>query len=272
MRKIALSFLATASILTSSATAGMVIDIQAGVGVWQPELTGHVAYGTDNIRTKLELDDNLKIEDTNSNFNNNYVYIDIDHFIPILPNLRLERLNYSTKGDATLTNSANFGDISFSNGNAVTTEVDMVQNDVILYWGIPGLNTLSAGILDVDFGLMAKQLDGYYSIYETSNSANGDKVNFDVWIPMGYLAVQVDVPFLPLELEVSTKMISYEDSEISDNMAKASLALPIPIPLIDTKLDIGYREQTLKIDPNLIGNFDADIKAKGIFFGLSAKF
>jgi len=272
MKKIALSILATASILTSSATAGIVIDVQAGAGVWQPELTGNMGYGEDALSVNLELDSELDIKDTSSDFDNNYYYIDVDHFLPIVPNVRVERLNYSTTGSGKLLTRVNFGSGSFNASDKVDTQIDMVQNDFILYWGIPGLNTLSAGILDLDFGIMAKQLDGYYSVYETGDSSNGDKVDFDVWIPMGYLAVQVDVPFLPLELEVATKMISYEDSEISDNMAKASLALPIPLPLIDFKLDVGYRDQTLRIDPELIGSFNSDINAKGLFFGLSAKF
>ena len=270
MKKIALSIITTSVILTSSANAGMVIDVEAGAGIWQPTLSGTMGYGNETVRTQLDLEENLDMKDTSSDLDNNYIYIDVDHFVPVLPNIRFERLNYSTSGNALLTNSIKFGDESFSSGQNLKTDMDMVQNDFILYWGIPGLNIVTAGILDIDFGIMAKQLDGYYSL--TADDGTQDKVDFDVTIPMGYLAAQIDIPFLPLSLEASTKVISYDSSEISDTMIKASLNLPIPLPLIDTKLDVGYREQILKIDPELIGNFDADIKAKGIFFGLSAKF
>ncbi|MEA2050884.1 MAG: TIGR04219 family outer membrane beta-barrel protein [Campylobacterota bacterium] len=274
MKKIALSLIATTAILSSSANAGMVIDVQAGAGIWAPELSGFMSYGTDIVNKKYDFD-GLNVESTDTEFNNNYIYIDVDHLLPIVPNVRVERLNYSTSGDTVVTDTLTinagdkFGDLVFQDGDSVKTELDMVQTDFILYWGIPGLNLLTAGIVDVDFGLMAKQLNGTYTM---STSSDDDEKAFDVWIPMAYAAVQVDVPFLPLELEASTKIISFQESEISDNMLKASLALPIPIPLIDTKLDVGYREQTLKIDPELIGNFEADIKAKGLFFGLSAKF
>ena len=270
MKKIALSIATTSVILAGNATAGVVIDLQAGAGIWQPKLSGYMGYGNETVRTQLDLAEELDIEDTNTDLSNNYIYIDVDHFIPILPNVRFERLNYSTSGDALLTNSITFGDQSFSSGQNLKTDVDMIQNDFIFYWGIPGLNIATAGVLDIDFGIMAKQLDGYYSL--TAEDGTQDRVDFDVTIPMGYLAAQIDIPFLPLSLEASTKVISYDSSEISDNMIKASLELPIPLPLIDTKLDLGYREQTLKIDPELIGNFDADIRAKGVFLGLSAKF
>jgi outer membrane protein len=271
MKKLITSALAACA-LTSGANAGMVIDVQAGAGMWAPELNGFMKYGNAVANRNFEFDQ-LGIDDASESYErNNYVYIDVDHFLPLIPNIRVERLKYAISGNSTISSNISFGNLAFGVNESATTDLEMVQNDLILYWGIPGLNLLSAGILDVDFGIMGKQLDGYYQMTNNTTGATPEKIEFDQWIPMAYLAVQVDVPVLPLELEVSTKRISYEASEISDNMAKVSLALPIPIPLIDTKLDVGYREQILKIDPSLIDNFEADVKTKGLFFGLSAKF
>lgn len=258
-------------LLVPTLQAGMVIDVQVGGGIWKPELSGNMQYGTGFANKKFDFN-KIGVEDAETNLSsNNYLYLDVDHFLPLIPNIRIERLRYAITGDATITEEASFGDIVFSKDQTSKTDLQLTQNDIILYWGIPGLNTISAGILDVDFGIMGKQLDGYYEMTNTSTNET-ETVDFDVWVPMGYLAAQVYLPVLPIELEASLKQISYEDSQISDKMIKASILLPIPIPLIDTKLDIGYREQQLTIAPDLISGFNADIKSKGLFFGISAKF
>ena len=270
MKKIVYSALFS-SMVTSTLNAA-VIDIDAGIGIWQPTLTGSMKYGTNTISSTIVLDDDLDIKDTHGDFDNNYVYIDLDHFLPIIPNARVERLNYSTTSSAILKTNVKFGNVDFSQNQAVITEVDMVQTDLIAYWSVPLLSTVTAGILDIDYGLMVKKIDGYYAIYDKNNPSYGDKVDLNKNIPMGYLAAKVDLPALPVSFEATHKVISYKDSQISDSSLKMSLTLPIPIPLIDTKIDFGYRKQIFKIDDSLISSFNSDIEAKGIFFGMSAKF
>jgi len=67
-------------------------------------------------------------------------------------------------------------------------------------------------------------------------------------------------------------MSSYEGSELSDSMIMASIDLPIPLPLIDFRLDVGYKIQKYDLSEDLTDNISTDITNKGMILGLSAKF
>lgn len=258
MKKLILSGLAAGAIATS-ANAGMVIDITAGAGAWNAAPSGFVEYGT-----RLDLEQDLGLTDKQGL----YYYVDVDHFLPLVPNFKIERQELQTDATKTLANIS-FGNQTF---NASTkTTADLTQNDLSLYWGIPGLNLATAGIVDVGFGINLKQFDGYVSLEETLTGKK-EKVALNFIVPMGYASVTVDPPMIPAKLFASYKVISYKDSGLRDFQAKAMINLPIPTPLIDWTLDIGYKEQTLKIDDSLSDDITTDIKFSGVMFGVSAKF
>ena len=164
----------TMAVTSANAIAGLV-DIEIGGGVWNASPSGQITYGKTSP-TEIDFADDLKLDDSS----NGYVYFRFDHFIPIVPNLRLEQQNYSTSGDGSVT--ATFGDVSLT--GATKTDVTLNQQDVILYWGIPGLNALTAGILDIELGIDVKTIDGELTITDASN--NTDTVDFSVPVPMGY--------------------------------------------------------------------------------------
>lgn len=264
MKKIIVS--ATASIaLAASVHAGVLVDFEAGAGVWMADPSGHIAYGNSSSASKLDLN-TMNVD----NSTNNYLYADFNHFVPIIPNIRVERQDLSTSGTATLTTNATFGNQTFTAGNSVKTDLEMTQNDFIVYWGIPGLNLLTAGILDVNFGIDMKQLDG--TQIKLSNNATSVKTDIDAWIPLGYLNAVVDVPFAPISVSGTLKQISYKNSKIAEQSAKISYKLPIPLPIIDFKLEGGYKKQSVVITDKLVDDVDIDVNFKGMFFGLTAKF
>lgn len=256
MKKIIVS--ATASIaLATSLNAGILVDFEAGAGVWMADPSGHVAYKSTD---KLDLN-TMNVD----NSTNNYLYADFNHFVPIIPNIRVERQDLSTSGTTTLSTTRSFGGTNNLSGT-VKTDLEMTQNDFILYWGIPGLNLLTAGILDVNFGIDVKQLDG------TQIKMNDVKTDIDAWIPLGYLNAVVDVPFAPISVSGTLKQISYKNSKIAEQSAKISYKLPIPLPIIDFKLEGGYKKQSVVITDELVDDVDIDVNFKGMFFGLTAKF
>ena len=124
----------------------------------------------------------------------------------------------------------------------------------------------TAGVVNLNFGLDAKNLKG------TVDTNNASPINFDETLPLVYLNARVDLPFAPIDLEATTKAISYDGASISDSEAKISFTLPLPLPLIDFKIDVGYRAQNITIPNSLVSGLNADINTKGAFFGLSAKF
>ena len=260
MKKIVLSSVATI-MLATSANAFLGIDAEVGGGMWNPSLSGHIKYGA-NRPTKTDFDD-LGVDDSISG--NSYIYADFSHFVPLIPNVRVEQLSYELKGDTTLTQSINFGTTSFNAGAAVSTNINIEQTDMIAYWGVPLISTATAGVLDLNFGLDIKNISGDITL-------SSQTAKFDETLPLLYLNARVDLPFFPLRLEATTKTISYDGASISDNEAKASFALPIPIPLLTISADIGYRSQNITIPDSLVKNLDAKIETSGIFFGINARF
>ncbi|MEA3513765.1 MAG: TIGR04219 family outer membrane beta-barrel protein [Campylobacterota bacterium] len=263
MKKITLSMITASTLLVTSSSAFMGITAEVGAGIYQPSLSGTIAYDGSNIDFG---DLGTKEETTTSN---NYLYAEFRHFVPIIPNARVEKLTYSIPGSATLSTPIDFAGQTYTANTNIKSDIELEQTDMILYWGVPLVGTLTAGILDLNFGLDAKNISGTINL---SNGTNNESSTFDETLPLLYLNARVDVPFTPVELSATTKTISYDGSSISDNEAKLSITLPLPIPLIDFKFDLGYKSQNINIDDNLVDNLNADITTDGIFYGISAKF
>jgi len=251
-KKLLLSSLAATALFATTSNAGVLVDFEVGAGSWNANPSGSMHLGQ-----TVDIEKDLGFSDSN----NAYVYADFNHFVPLVPNIRIEQQELST-------NAAAVGAFSW-NGNSITqgkqTDIDLKQQDLLLYWGVPGLNLLSAGIIDVNFGIDIKKFDGSVTI-------DNDKSKLDFIVPMGYIGATIDPPFIPAQLSASYKTIRYDGSSLNDLMAKVSIELPIPIPLIDIKFDVGYKEQSLDISSSLSDNISADIKFSGMFFGVSAKF
>ena len=237
MKKV-ISSIAAATILSTSAFGFMGIDAEVGVGVWAPSMSGDLNFNGNTYDL-----DNLGLDDGKTS-GNSYIYADLSHFVPVIPNARVERLQYEVSGTGT-------------------TNLDLEQTDIIAYWGIPMIPTATGGILEINFGLDLKNIKG-------DLVALNDSVSFDETLPLGYLNARVDLPFAPINVEGTIKTIAYDGSSISDNEVKLSGVLDFA--LIDLKLDLGYRQQNITIADSLVNNFDSDISAEGWFLGVSAKF
>jgi outer membrane protein len=237
------------------AIAGLV-DIEVGAGTWNPTLSGDIAYGATG--TDIDLKDDLDLEaDSNS-----YMYLRFDHFIPIVPNLRVEMQNYSASGSGAVTGQ--FGDLTLT--GATETDITLNQQDIILYWGIPGLNALTLGILDLEVGLDIKQIEGEVTLTTATGTETAD---FNTPIPLGYAAVLVDIPVIPVGLEVSVKQLG---SVVNESKAKVDVTLPLPIPLLEIALEAGVKQQTIEITDDLVDNLNVTIENSGMFFGANVKF
>jgi outer membrane protein len=248
-----------ATALATTANAGVILDFEAGVGVWNVSPSGDMSYNGTNIN----LEDDLGLESAT----NTYLYADFNHFIPIVPNVRIEKQDLVIDG-TNIVDDVVFGNKTYT--ETTITNLDLTQTDLIFYWGIPGLNLLTAGIVDINFGLDLKQFKGGITL--DSTTVGSTTADLDFVVPMGYVSTTIDPPFVPATLVASYKTISYKDSSLKDMMAKVCINLPIPIPLIDIKAELGYKEQSLVIGKDLSDSLEADIKFSGMIFGISAKF
>lgn len=246
--------------LTTFANAGAILDFEAGTGVWMASPSGTIKYDSTQAGTSVNLK-NLGLDTTN----NSYYYADFNHFVPIIPNIRVEKQNLSISGTST-GQAFIFGGTTFNTNQTVKTDLKLTQNDFIFYWGVPGLKLATAGILDVNLGVDLKYIQGGKMTIDNKTA------DLDAIIPMGYLNAVVNVPFAPISISATAKQITYKNSSIKDNSAKLSYKLPLPMPLIDIKLEAGYKQQTIEISDKLVDNVNANIDNSGMFFGLNAKF
>ncbi len=265
MKKAIIGAFAALSMAATSANAiAGLVDIEIGAGAWNASPSGQITYGK-TTPTEIDFADDLKLDDSS----NGYMYLRFDHFIPIVPNVRLEKQNYTTTGKGAISSGITFGNITYTATADTKTDVTLNQQDVILYWGIPGVNALTAGILDIEWGIDVKTIDGELTLTSTEGT---DTVDFNVPVPMAYAAILVDIPFIPVGLEVSSKMISAGDSKIQDTKAKIDVTLPLPIPLVELAIEGGMKQQTIQIADDLVDDLDMKFETSGIFFGANVKF
>ncbi|MGM0622939.1 MAG: TIGR04219 family outer membrane beta-barrel protein [Campylobacterota bacterium] len=244
----------TVAAATTAATAD-VIEAKAGGGIWMSEASGSMSYKSN---------DSFSLNDLGiSKDSNYYLYAQLEHFVPLIPNIKLERHVFDESGSSV--QSGKFGDTTYTN-ETVEAKLALNQNDITLYWGVPLLTPLTAGIVSVDFGLTAKNIEGSYA------QIGSEKNSINTTIPMGYLAASVDVPMVDLEIEANTKYISYDSSTVQDSAVMLSYALPLPLPLLDIRVDAGYKMQSFDISSKLVDDTDIDADVDGFFVGLSAKF
>ena len=249
------------STTSASALAGLV-TVDAGGGMWMSKFNSSSIKGVVS-GTDVEITTDLK------NDNSTYWYLRLDHFIPVVPNVRVEGLNFTTKGTATGSATILGQDLTLSNS---TANITLNQIDYTAYWGIMGLNTLTLGVLDVEWGVNVKMLDGSIEM-GTLNKA------FQAPIPMAHLGVIVDaghlIPVVPVPK--ITAIYRTIGGVVSDMDIKASWALPIPTPIITFGFELGYRQQTIDTSATYIQNLSSDIPNinfdySGAYFGANIGF
>lgn len=260
MNKIVKQITLAASLLAvSNIHAKSGLDIEVGGGMFAPELSGYVSYGAVS-RDKIDINSlNLNNDKYNGN---SYIYADFSHFVPVVPNFRIENLQYAFNGTSSAINK-NWNDTTIT--TSTTTNIDITQNDFIFYWPLPMLSTASAGTFDILFGLDVKHIDATIAL-------NNVKTSIDEYIPMGYVGLNVEIPTTPITLEVSAKMVQYDGAELNDINYKISYEIPSFIPSIDINVDFGYKTQNFTIPTSLVDNIDIDLTTKGYIFGINAQF
>ena len=266
MMKMVMRAALLAAVWSSSSFALVGFGGGVGFGMWNAGATGDIAYGS-GTPTVVDMEDTLGLEAEN----NNYMWAYFEHPIPVVPNIRVEQTAFFNEGTETLTVGSSFGGQTFT--GKTKSELQLNQTDAILYWGIPGLNTLTLGILDFDFGLALKQFDGYLKMTETSTNTT-EEADLSFPMPLVYLRLMVNIPVIDLGIEAQSKTFSYGGVSYGDTRIGLSYELPIPIPIVSFGIEGGLRTQNFVIDPDsdLVDDVDADLSFSGVYYGLSASF
>jgi len=237
--------IATSLFALSTTAQADALSLTVGGGIWNATPDG--TFNKVNDSTSVDVKDNLFL-DTESQ---GYAFITLEHFIPIIPNVRLIYTDNSYAGNGTSTFT--FDGQPF-NGNVVS-DIQMTTLDLIAYYEVLD------NIVSLDIGLNIRQLSIDYTI---TSAASVTTDSFNETIPMLYALVGV-TPWPDFLLSAEMSYVTYNGSTVSDFTAKVSYTTNFLVGI-----EAGYRSQALELDD--INNTNADISFDGPFVGAYLKF
>jgi len=245
MKKIILSSIVAISLAT--AINADFIGAEAGYAIWNSSLSGDIQKGSGSL--DFENDLGYGSSETNS-----FIWAYIDHPLPILPNLKIQKTNYSNDGSGKLDKNVTFDKKNFTMNENVSSSITLDQVDFIPYWRILD------NWINVDLGINVKMIDGNVKV-SSKDTAKSTDANFDVILPMLYTKARFDLPFTGLSLEADASYISYDGNKFSD--LKTGIVYETTIGLGAT---IGYRQQKITLDD--IDNVYGDLTINGAYAGI----
>ncbi len=251
MRQLALFFSATLLTVSTSASADS-LGLSAKVGLWLPDFDGTIT------ESKINVDDELGLDSDDSLF----IAASFEHPVPLLPNLKVAHTRIKESGNGTINNTFEFGGQTFDINAPVTSKVDANYTDITLYYEFIDIG------FDLDLGLTARKYDGDLTINSESVSARED---IDYWIPMGYLAARINLPFFNFYVAGDINGVGYKDSRIIDYSVMGGWQTSV-FPTIDLGLEIGFRSMSIDTDEDDVGDFDSDVDIEGFFGNLVTHF
>lgn len=234
---------------TAQVQADTVFGLYAGADFWPGKVVGGFA-NSEQIQ-------DFALKDSS----NTAYYLAIEHFVPVLPNIRIQHVALETQGQTLLNTSFNFAGRSFAAGSTVQARLDLTSTDYILYYEL-----LDNALLAVDLGVNAKHLKGDVSVIN-ANVRGSEHLN--AWLPMLYLDSKIGI--VPGEFDVfaSGSAAHYNGNHLYDIQAGLGYQL-LTNPLLNARVKLGYRLMDLRLDD--VNNLYADLKFKGIFAGLEVHF
>jgi outer membrane protein len=220
--------------------ADTVFGVYIGGGSWDTEFSGEVGDDDLTLTTK-----ELGIKDKK----NKYYYIAIEHPVPVLPNIKLQQTDLTSKQTATIVRTFSIGDETFTAGTDVTTDFDLSYTDATLYYEILD------NWVNIDLGITARKFSGYLRASSTATTQSANE-KLDATLPMLYTKFQFDLPLSGLSAGLDVNYVSYDGNTLSDYSAKIGYTFD---SVVDAGLELGIRKFNLKIDEDEEATADLEL-------------
>lgn len=254
MKKLLLTSLLSVSCFT--ANADTVLGIYAGASYWDASTSG--SFSSENSIQAHNFDDEGK---------NNY-WLAIEHFIPLVPNLKLRHNELDTIG-----NNATVSEDSLISTNT-SVDAGLDHTDIIMYYEI-----FDNDLISVDLGVNFKYADYVVDLQNvvTEEQDDGSEIitttaseeNYDGVIPMLYANVDLGIPGTDLNIYTDASFISFSGDSAYDVQAGLKYRL-IENLAVDVDLQLGYR--ALQVDVEDLSGLYIDTKWDGAFAGIELHF
>ncbi len=248
--------------LTISASAAD-LSLSAGGGVWRNEGSGELRY-KDQPAVDVDYLDYDKE-------NRGYLWAELRHPIPFLPNFRVEYVDLKLSGHSSqgfIWDEAAFAGDAYS-------ETTLTQLDMILFY-----NVLSLPWVDFDLGVDVKYMDFEFDAEGEGRDLDNPGVRAEVsmrenetqYIPFIYSKARFNIPATNFGVEGEVKYITYKNTTVLDSSIKADYLLDLKA--VKFGIEAGYRFESVDVDEDDFSGlaFDIDVDIKGPFAGIVFKF
>ena len=239
------------------------LSISAGGGVWRTDASGELRY-EDQPTVDIDYLDYDKE-------NRGYVWAEIRHPVPYLPNVRVEYSDIKFSGHSS--ESFVWDDIEFEGDTY--SETKLTQLDMILFY-----NVLSLPWMDLDLGVDVKYIDFTFEAEgegeEVGSPSTRTVVSTDeeetAYIPFIYSRARFDIPSTNFGIEGDIKYITYKSTTVLDTSIKANYLFDFKA--VQFGIEAGYRFESIDIDEDDFSglDFDIDVDIEGPFAGVFFKF
>ncbi len=233
------------------------IGIEASLGAWNQDPEGYVSYKPLTSTDRLDIDQNLNYDKETKVFGR----LKIDMPL-VIPNIYLMATPSRFDGRGQKDVSFKFGDKTFNANVPFDSEVQLDHYDIALYYGIPGLKTLTLGILNIELGLNARIIDFYAKVDQPTTGLTASK-SATIPVPMVYAGVQVK-PIDLLKIEGEFRGIAYSSNHYYDIIGRLKVSPFGPLFIAG-----GYRYEDVKID---YSDIESEFKLKGPFLEAGIEF
>ena len=249
---------ATLAALTSGMAQADFLRVEAGAGIWQSEPSGKLTYKASGGTETINAADDLGYKQENVS----YLWLNVKHPVPVLPNFRLEYTDPAFEGNTT--KSVSWNGISY--GANTYSKLAVKQTDVVLYYNLLD-NTFWATL---DLGLDVKLADFSYKLSDPANILTGYNESASLVIPLLYARTRAQIPGTGIGLEADLKYISLGNTTVYDARAKVDYTFTA-VPVVQPAIELGYRTQKFSVDE---ADYDVntDIDFSGIYGGVMLRF
>ncbi|MFQ3199354.1 MAG: outer membrane protein [Zhongshania sp.] len=226
----------------SVATQADIVGATAGAYIWKQSWDGDVKAGSQSASMSDDLDYD---DETGKSF-----YVALEHPVPLLPNIRLQRSDLEITETGKLSKDFRFDGKNYEEGDTVNSTTDLTHTDATLYYEILD------NWVNIDVGLTVRMFDGEVSIRDASDEGS---IEINAPVPMAYVNARLELPLTGFYASGLGNVIAFGDNKITD------MTLAVGYELGILGLEIGYRNFDVQLKDD---NEEANVTVDGYFIGL----
>lgn len=174
------------------------IGLYLSASTWSPDISGFI----DNTGPEIDLVDTLGYNDDDFQ----RLSVRLEHPLPVLPNIGLERYDLDSASVATLTESILYDGVLYNINETVDSQLDLSHQSVLLYYEVLD------NWVNLDIGLDVMLFDGMIALDSTTSS---NMTDIDETIPALYAMFEFDFPLTGLSAGGALSYIGYDDNDIT---------------------------------------------------------